>query len=472
MLLSRRDVLRGAGALAALPFLESARGFAQAGSRPPLRMGIVTVTGGTVVESWRLREAGPLGGKLPSILRALEFAKDELLLLDGLSHSGRGEGVNGHEHAAFLHLTGAEEVRKVGGKVRASTSVDQAAAAIAGDRTHLPSMEIGETNQETRYSFRAADQPVPYEADPKVVFDRMFRGRPMAVPNWNRRATAPAVDARTAGKSDSDDQAVVDLVLDEAKRLKPSLSASDRHRLEEYLHSVESVERRIRLIDALRKEAEADLKDPGPSKAEAPGALPGGPRARQAIGRDPELHGEYLRILSELMILAFQTDTTRVCTFAVGSDEAQFPGVVTVGYERHAHTLEHQGNADRVEHADPIAREACRQIHAWYTQVFADMVRRMKSIDEGGSSLLDNTMLLYTSYMADGGHGRDDYPVCLVGRAGGTLKTGRQITFQKKTPASNLYVEMLRRMGATVDSFGDSKSSKHAAYDGRLPGLA
>jgi hypothetical protein len=469
MLYSRRDVLRGAGALVALPFLESARGFAQAAVRPPLRMGIVTVTGGTVVESWRMKESGPLGTKLPSILRSLEFAKDELLLLDGLSHSGRGEGVNGHEHAAFLHLTGAEEVRKVGGKVRASTSVDQAAAAVVGDRTHLPSMEIGETNQETRYSFRAVDQPVPYEADPKVVFDRMFRGRPMAVPNWSRRAAAPAAQP---AKSDSDDQAVVDLVLDEAKRLKPSLSASDRHRLEEYLHSVESVERRIRSIDALRKEAEADLKDPGPSKPQAPGALTGGAKARQAIGRDPELHGDYLRVLSDLMVLAFQTDTTRVCTFAMGSDEAQFPGVVTVGYERHAHTLEHQGNADRVEHADPIAREACRQIHAWYTQAFADMVRRMKSIDEGGSSLLDNTMLLYTSYMADGGHGRDDYPVCLAGRAGGTLKTGRQVTFKKKTPAANLYAEMLDRMGAKVDSFGDSKTSKHAAYDGRLPGLA
>jgi hypothetical protein len=125
-----------------------------------------------------------------------------------------------------------------------------------------------------------------------------------------------------------------------------------------------------------------------------------------------------------------------------------------------------------VENADPIAREACRQIHAWYTQVFADMVRKMTSIDEGGSSLLDNSMILYTSYMADGGHGRDDYPVCLVGPAGGTLKTGRQLSFPKKTPVANLYLEMLHRMGAPVGEFGDSKSSKHAAYDGRLPGLS
>jgi hypothetical protein len=150
-----------------------------------------------------------------------------------------------------------------------------------------------------------------------------------------------------------------------------------------------------------------------------------------------------------------------------------FPGVVTVGYERHCHTLEHQGNnGGAPENADPISREALRQIHAWYTGLFAEVVRRMKEIDEGGSSLLDNTMLLYTSYMADGGHGRDDYPVLLAGRAGGTLKTGRQIAYEPRTPVSNLYIEMLDRMGVKRDRFGESHTSEHQRYDGRLPGLA
>src|SRR5262249_56264123 len=103
----------------------------------------------------------------------------------------------------------------------------------------------------------------------------------------------------------------------------------------------------------------------------------------------------------DLFVLAFQTDTTRVGVFACGSDEAQFPGVVTVGYETHCHTLEHQGNAGRVEDADPISREALRQIHVWSTQLFAEMVKKMRSIDEGGSTLLDITHLLSTSYMPD-----------------------------------------------------------------------
>jgi hypothetical protein len=469
MELTRRDVLKGAGAMLALPFLEKTA--LAAAAKPPLRMGIVSVTGGTVLESWKPKEAGPLG-KLPSILRALEPVKDDLLIVSGLSHGGRAEGLNGHEHAGFLHLTGAPEAKKVAGKVSAGISVDQAAAQAVGARSYLPSLEIGMSNQETRYSWRSADQPVPFEANPRIVFDRMFRGRKVAVPDWSRRTAAPAAEA---AKRDSDDQSVIDLVLDEAARLKGQLGSSDRHRLEEYLHSVRTVERRVQLVEDLQRQAALDAEHPGPSKANLPQNLPDGKAATKLhhlAGHDPGIHADYTRLMADLLVLAFQTDTTRVVTLAVGDDGAFFPGVVTVGYERHCHTLEHQGNADKVENADPIAREGCRQIHAWYTGLFAEMVRRMKAIDEGGSSLLDNTMLLYTSYMADGGHGRDDYPVLFAGNAQGTLKTGRHVAFPRRTPMSNLYVEMLDRMGVKVDAFGESRTSKHAAFDGRLPGLS
>ena len=124
-----------------------------------------------------------------------------------------------------------------------------------------------------------------------------------------------------------------------------------------------------------------------------------------------------------------------------------------------------------MDQADPISREACRQIHAWYTGLFAEMVRKMKAIDDGGVSLLDNTMLLYTSYMADGGHGKSDYPALLVGKAQGTLKTGRHLAFERGTPVANLYLEMANRMGAKLDEFGESKSSPKAKFGGKLPGL-
>ena len=480
--LSRRAVLRGAGAMLALPFLESwavkalaADGVpAAVAATPPLRLGIVTVTGGTVLESWRMPTAGPLDA-LPSILRPLEFCKDELLLLTGLSHGGKTEGLNGHESCAFTHLTGAPLAKKEGGKPVAGVSVDQAAARFAGRDTLLPSLELGLAAGENLYSFRSAQTPVPYEADPRLVYDRMFRGRVPIVPNWQRRAAAHSAGAvRSSARRDSYDQSVIDLVLDEAKGLQHQLGQHDRQKFDEYLFSVRSIETRLEAFEARLAEEALDAADPGPSRLVAPQLYPAGDpfyTFEHLIQRDPEKHGEYIRLMSDLLVLAFQTDTTRVATLAIGSDGAWFPGVVTVGYETHCHTLEHQGNAARVADADPIAREACRQIHAWYTGLFAETVRKLQSIDEGGSSLLDNTLLLYTSYMADGGHGRRDYPALLVGKAGGTLKPGRQIDFQDKTPMSNLFVEMVDRMGGSGDGFGESGTSQHQAYDGRLPGL-
>jgi len=472
-------MLRGAGALLALPFMESLASKAHADGTParkgpPLRMGIFTVTGGTVLESWRTKQDGPLT-KLPSILRPMEFAKDEILLLHGLGHSGRSENINAHEHCAFLHLTGAESVKKVGGKAFAGISVDQLAAQTVGDQTYLPSLEMGLSNAETKYSFRGVDSPVPYEANPRLVFERMFRGRKPVVPNWSRRNSAVAETVQKTATRDSYDHSVIDLVLDEAKSMRQTLGKTDQRKLDEYLQSVRSVEKRIDFVESRRKEELLDAASPGPSKLFVPENFPaeGTPLHKivQPVERDPERHGEYIRLISDLMVLAFQTDTTRIATLAAGSDEASFPGVVTVGYERHCHTLEHQGNAGRVEDADPIAREACRQIHAWYTQLFAEMIQKMKNIDEGGSTLLDNSMILYTSYMADGGHGRDNYPALLAGKACGTLKPGRHLSFKEKTPVSNLYVEMLNRMGVKTDKFGDNLTSKNAQYNGRLPGL-
>ena len=471
--LTRRAFLRGAGAVVALPFLEQLVPAAASVGKPPLRMGIFTVTGGTVLESWKPKEVGALT-KMPSILRSLESAKDDMLILSGLSHHGRSENLNGHEHCAMMHLTGAPIVKKIDGKMIGGPSVDQEAARAVGDKTFLSSLEIGLSNHETRYSYRSADSQVPYEANPRLVFERMFRGRKPIVPNWKTRGDAPA-PAPTTTKTDNVERNIVDLIREEANDLRQSLGNGDKHRLDEYLDAVRSIEKRIDFVENRQRQEVLDALTPGPSKLLLPGNLPAENvpiwNITNPVMRDPERHEDYIRLMADLLVLALQTDTTRVATFACGSDEAMFPGVVTVGYERHCHTLEHQGNAGRVEDADPIAREACRQIHAFYTRMFAEMVTKMKAIDEGGSSLLDNTMMLYTSYMADGGHGTRDYPVLLAGKAGGTLKPGRHLAFKDKTPLSNLYVEMLERMGSKVSRFGESHSSPYRAYDGRLPGL-
>ncbi|GAB4454052.1 MAG: DUF1552 domain-containing protein [Armatimonadaceae bacterium] len=470
--ISRRAVLRGTGAMLALPLLEAMLpSTARAAMQPPVRLGIFTVTGGTVLESWKPAMVGPLGA-LPSILRPLEPLKNELLVLSGLSQLGRSENLNAHEHCAFLHLTCADVVKKEGGQVSAGISIDQLIAQKVGGKTLLPSLEIGLGNAERKYSFRDAHTEVPYEASPRFVYERMFRNRKPVVPNWQARsgASVPA----DLQKSDSLEQSVLDLVGEQAKSLQRQLGVADRQKLGGYLESVRSVEKRLSALEhRLRLEAK-DAANPGTSRLVEPNLdaeLTPFHRWDNLIHRDPEKHAEYIRVMSDLLVLAFQTDSTRVAVFAAGSDEALFPGVVTVGYERHCHTLEHQGNAARVEDADPISREACRQMHAWYTALFAETARKMQAIDEGGSSLLDNTMLVYTSYMANGGHDRRDYPVMIAGRGGGTLKPGRHIAYQEDTPVANLYIELANRMGVRIDSFGNSRTAKNAAYNGRLPDL-
>ncbi|SFH82006.1 Protein of unknown function [Planctomicrobium piriforme] len=466
--------------LAALPFLESiAPTIARAGTkipvRPPVRFGICSVTGGTVTESWVPSEQGPLG-KLPSILKPLEAHKSDFLVLSNLSHSGESDGTVGdaHEHCAFVHLTGAQKVAKVDGKPAVGQSVDQRAADLLREESLIHSLNLGYAGGEQPFYFDQTGRPLPVERDPLITFERMFKGRSLVAPNWARRGSPQNAAAIAAGPRSNDEQ-VVDLILDDAKRLKRQLGTSDRGKLSEYMESVHNIEQRARRMQARINAEMLDAKEPGPSHAHAPEKLPSNRDASQKmvniVTQDPSIHSEYLTVMMDLMILAFQTDTTRVCSLGLGSDEALFPGVVTVGYETHAHTLEHHGNGFRPDDADPVAREGCRQIHAWYTKHFAAALAKMKAIDEGGSSLLDNTMLLYTSYMSHGGHGRSNYPVLLAGRAGGRLNPGRHIAYQADTPAANLYVEILDRLGDTRGEFGNSRTSPKAAYDGRLPGL-
>src|SRR4051812_41323433 len=263
-----RDFLRGAGALLALPFLESLQRVSAFAApvtvKPPLRMGIFTVTGGTVLESWKLPQGGTLA-KLPSILRPLDFCKDDLLLVTGLSNTGKTNGLNGHESCAFTHLTAAAEARREGGKPVASISVDQAIAEVTGRETIFPSLEFGLSNQETVYSFRRDGSTVPYEADPRLLFERMFRGRKPIVPNWSRRAANLAATTQASAQGDSYDRSVVDLVRDNAKSLQRRLGRVDQQRLDEYLTGIRSVEQRIDAVEAKRKLDLLDERNPGPS---------------------------------------------------------------------------------------------------------------------------------------------------------------------------------------------------------------
>ena len=298
-------------------------------------MGIFTVTGGTVTESWVPTAAGPLG-KLPSILRPLEPFKNDLLILSNLSHSAKNVDLNGHEYCGYTHLTGADIVGKANGKPftqaegKSAESVDQCAARLVKDESLLPSMEFGVANQETRYSWRNDGANLPYERDPRLVFERMFfKGRAMVAPNWRMRAMAGKQDSGKPSAGTSYDKQVVDLVLDDANRLNKKLGSSDKHRLGEYLEAVDGIERRIARTQARLQLEALDVKDPGPSHPVAPDHLPAtadeSNRLLRVVFQNPAAHQEYIRLVADLMVLAFQTDTTRVCTVAAGDDGAVSP---------------------------------------------------------------------------------------------------------------------------------------------------
>ena len=314
-LISRRSMLRNTGAILSLPFLESlfparvaSAAAVTAAAKPPVRLGIFTVTGGTVLESWKPQEAGPLA-KLPSILRPLEFAKDDITVISGLCHDGRSDNLNAHEHCSLLHLTGAKSVKKEGGKLFADVSVDQAAARVIGRETLLPSLEIGLNGGEKNYSFRSRDSVVPYEGNPRLIFDRMFRGRQPVVPNWKRRAEAGDLrsgtgagsgDPRTtAPGNDSLDRSVLDLVLGQANDLRRGLGRGDQQKLDQYLDSVRSVEKRIAFIEARQRQDALDSASPGLSKLRLPESLPklGTPiwEITRPIDQDPSRHADYIR---------------------------------------------------------------------------------------------------------------------------------------------------------------------------------
>jgi len=460
---TRRGMLHGAGVMLALPFLESWRPLlaAEAGKAagPPLRMAIFTVAGGTVIEAWQPERAGKLG-KLPSILEPLEPFKEQMTLVSGLSHGGQVTGC-AHMTCGRLHLSCGTHL-----------SVDQAAAQIVGGDSVLPSLEIGLTNHQTRFSYRDG-AAVPFEMNPHLIFERMFKGRAPLVPNWSTRQATLAKTVRKSARSDSVEQSILDAVLDQASGLRKDLGVSDQRKLDEYLHSVRSVEKRIALVEDRRR---AEVHEAATAARAAVPTFPPHDHFETytnpwMVWRNPQMHGEFIRIMSDLLVLAFQTDTTRVVTAALGEDNAMFPGVVTEGTEMQAHALEHNGNAPQNQQPNRVAREGCRQIHAWYTHLFAEMIAKMQKIDEGGSTLLDNCMILYTSYMADGGHGIQNYPTLLVGKAQGRLKTGQHLAYPLNTPVANLYVEMLNCMGGRVRSFGDSHTAEKQAFNGRLPGL-
>jgi hypothetical protein len=439
-----------------LPWLETmgrAADAAGAGNltEPPLRMAFLFVPNGTRPDHWTPPGDGE-DFEITPHLKPLEGLKSEILLLENLWNKNT-VGRNGHWPKVPAWLSGGYVERTAGDDLDSGgTTVDQFAAQRIGDRTPLPTFELGLEPPRSGIdvagggfarlygsflSWRDPHTPAPKEIVPQLAFDRLFRNRRAPISTYED-PKHPSVLASLQ----RDDLSVLDLVMEDAKRIKKQGSASDRVRLDEYFESVRSVEQRV---DAsMRPQKRWINKGKFPLDRPAPGI--------------PETHAEHLRLMLDMFVLAFWSDSTRIGTFMLGDAQSGVDYSWLPGVKGSFHTLSHHGDVAET-------RDQYEKIVTWNIEQAAYFLNRLKNLDEGGTSLLDNSMIMLGGTIKDGNrHTEENLPLLLAGRGKGTIRPGRRLRAEKKTPLCNLYVSLLDRMGIKVPQFGDST--------GALQGLA
>jgi hypothetical protein len=437
MPISRRTLLRGLGAAVALPWLEamgpltSWAAEAVAEKAAPNRVAFLYVPNGKNMADWTPKAEGS-DFELPTILQPLAPVKDDLLVLTGLTaDKARPHGDGGGDHARALaaYLTGCQPRKTDGTDIRVGISVDQMAASRIGDATRLPSIELGceqgalAGNCDSGYScvysstisWRSATQPLPKEVNPKLIFERLFGNGPDAM-----RAQR---DARR--------KSILDVVREDAGDLRGRLGVGDQRKLDEYFSAVRDIEQRITKAETMPPVAAPDY------------AKPGGV---------PASYEEHLKIMADLLVLAFQADVTRVSTFVFANEGSNKP-YPFIGVREGHHDLSHHGN-------DQAKKDKIRQINTFHVTQLAYLLTKLKSIKEGDGTLLDHCMIAYGSGNSDGNaHNHDNLPILVAGKGCGTLKTGRHIRYAKETPLNNLWLALLERMSVKVQTLGDSSGS-------------
>lgn len=418
--LDRRRFLRGAGAAIALPWLEA---FAPGRAvRPPVRMAILVMPNGVLPSAWTPAADGA-GGYAPSFaLEPLGALRDRVSVLTGLCNRQSFEG-DGHYAKVAPLLTG-QRIRRTGGRdLRNGVSMDQLAAQQLGDRTRLPSLELGcdpiypveDMGYSTVYggtiAWSAADRPLTKEIVPQRVFDRLFRAQGLA--------------------ADPARRSVLDVVKHDADRLQAQLGVRDRDKLAEFLDAVRALERRI----------DNAARCPGaaidPANAPPPGL--------------PADYGEHLALMFDLIALAFATDSTRIVTFLMANEVSGRNFAFVDGCAGAFHEFSHH-------EGKPEKQEPYRRINRWHVAQFAHFLERLDAHRGPEGSLLDHAMVVLASAMSDGNeHSPHDLPVLLAGNAGGSLPQGRLIASPTDTPLCALWLAMLQRFGLEAEEFGDAR---------------
>lgn len=421
---SRRAFLRGLGVTMALPWLESVPVWgdqrpAGASSEPPVRFACFFSGNGFHSKEWWVKGDGA-AMELGKVLEPFKPVREKLLFLRGLFNE---EALIGGIHSCQTGnlLTGAHLAP--GGEIRSGVSCDQVMAQRLKDQTKVPSLVLGcepsiaalHKNYSMIYSshisWSSASTPTPLELYPALAFDRLFRDE--------------------VGRAD---KSVLDAVLEDATGLRNRVSNSDRRRLDEYLSSVREVEQRI---DHAGKAGRLQGWRPTLAK-------PDMTRPADGIPQDIDQH---MRLMCDILVLAFRTDTTRVCTLKLNNDHSslRFPHL-KVDYMIH-HLLSHTDGADWLK------------VNRFFTEQVAYIANRLNQVQEGDRTLLDNSMLLFMSSMMTGNHDNQQLPVVLLGRGGGRIASGRTLNYLGKPNRKmcSLYLSLMDKMGIHLDSFGDSK---------------
>jgi len=442
LILPRRTFLRGLGAAIALPMLDAMipsralAGTIGAAKKIPTRMAFLFVPNGANMPDWTPTATGA-DFDLPYILQPLQPHKSEVLVLSGLAQDrGRSNNDGGGDHArsAGSWLTCAQPLKSEGSQIRVGISADQVAAEKVGRETRFGSLELGlepgrqggkcDTGYSCAYSnnisWRNESTPMTREINPRLVFERLFSS---ALP---QEASASQKRREVLQKS------ILDFVMEDAAALRRKVGGNDRQKIDEYLTAVREIEQRV-------EQAERMVASANPSVA-------AGYEIPEGI---PESYDDHARLMVDMMVLAFQSDTTRVCTFML-ANEGSNRSYKNIGVSDGHHSLSHH-QGDRAKQAK------IREINHYHMQQLAYLLSRLRAIPEGDGNLLDHSMIVYGGGLADGDrHQHDDLPLLLAGRGGNTIQTGRHLRFPAETPMANLLVSMLDRMGVPNSFFGDS----------------
>lgn len=427
--ITRRSILRGLGVSLAIPSLES---FAVGGvSGIPLRMGFTYIPNGVIMDEWRPLETGPLKS-LPNSLKPLQNHTADFQVISGLNHTkayANGDGGGDHARANATFLTGCQARKTAGRDIKVGVSVDQIAADAIGDRTKLRSLELScdgvrrsgkcDSGYSCAYqynlSWKTESMPMVPESNPRLVFERLFGN-----------ASSPT-DRKGQLKRRVLNKSILDFALQGANRFNKRLGKSDQEKLSEYFTSVRELEKRIEREEK-NWEKLPDLKSP--------------------LGI-PENYRAHLRLMFDMMVLAFQSDSTRISSFLLAHDGSN-RSFRDIGVPEGHHSLSHHKN-------DPEKIKKLAKIDHFYSEQFAYFIDKLSTTQEiDGSRLLDHCMIVFGGGISDGNrHRHSDLPVLLAGGSSHGLTTGRHVDFQG-VPMTNLYLGMLDRAGVQASQVGDS----------------